>query len=270
MQQRQVLDPVYAPMKRNAYNRWTLPLPAVSLFTRLNNLLAASALTTTLHTLEVSEGEDGKASQYITVSIKLRGWLNLELLKRQMNALFHDYKRNLAVPLATSSLSLRNFVKFPVAEQRIELRQSGFNEEQSYCILLSDSQVYISMSRLHKDVHVLRIMMQQGVSNAAAVTLLIRELLEILFASHPDTTLYNATEGTEPDNIIDIDIHTLTERELEILAHVSQGLSNREIAQECCITEGTVKRHMNNIYAKLNVRSRTQAVARAQALKLFA
>ena len=45
-----------------------------------------------------------------------------------------------------------------------------------------------------------------------------------------------------------------------------RGLSNAEIARELIITVGTVKRHVNSIYGKLGVQSRTQAVARAQAL----
>ena len=60
----------------------------------------------------------------------------------------------------------------------------------------------------------------------------------------------------------------LSERELEVLRLIALGLSNREIARELFITPGTAKRHGHNIYRKLEVRSRTQAVARARALNL--
>jgi LuxR family maltose regulon positive regulatory protein len=60
----------------------------------------------------------------------------------------------------------------------------------------------------------------------------------------------------------------LSERELEVLRLIASGLSNREIAQELFVTPGTVKRHTHNIYGKLEVRSRTQAVARARDLNL--
>jgi DNA-binding NarL/FixJ family response regulator len=52
----------------------------------------------------------------------------------------------------------------------------------------------------------------------------------------------------------------LTERELEVLQLMAKGWSNREIAKGLFITEGTVKNHVTNIYAKLGVHSRAEAV----------
>jgi LuxR family maltose regulon positive regulatory protein len=61
----------------------------------------------------------------------------------------------------------------------------------------------------------------------------------------------------------------LSDRELEVLRLVAQGLSNQEIADKLFLSAGTVKRHMSNIYQKLDVHSRTQAVDRARNLKLL-
>lgn len=61
----------------------------------------------------------------------------------------------------------------------------------------------------------------------------------------------------------------LTERELDVLRCISGGLSNREIAEKLVITEGTVKNHVSNLIAKLNVRDRTQALLKAQELGLL-
>ena len=61
----------------------------------------------------------------------------------------------------------------------------------------------------------------------------------------------------------------LTERELEILRLIDAGLANAEIARRLVIATGTVKRHLNNIYGKLGVESRTQAIARGRELGLL-
>jgi DNA-binding CsgD family transcriptional regulator len=53
----------------------------------------------------------------------------------------------------------------------------------------------------------------------------------------------------------------LTVRELEVLRLVARGASNREIADELCLSVKTVARHLNNIFCKLNVSSRTAASA---------
>lgn len=64
-------------------------------------------------------------------------------------------------------------------------------------------------------------------------------------------------------------VDPLSERELEILKLVAEGLSNDAIAKKLYLATSTVKRHMNNIYAKLNVHSRTQAVAKGKEVKLL-
>jgi LuxR family maltose regulon positive regulatory protein len=61
----------------------------------------------------------------------------------------------------------------------------------------------------------------------------------------------------------------LTERELEVLRLIAAGLSNRGIAARLVLALSTVKSYVNTIYSKLQVESRTQAVARARALHLL-
>lgn len=56
----------------------------------------------------------------------------------------------------------------------------------------------------------------------------------------------------------------LSPREVEILAAVARGLSNREIARALVISEATVKTHLVHVFTKLDVESRTAAVARAR------
>jgi DNA-binding CsgD family transcriptional regulator len=61
----------------------------------------------------------------------------------------------------------------------------------------------------------------------------------------------------------------LSEREFEVLRLMADGLSNQEIAQRLVVTVGTIKKHLNNVFGKLDVHSRTHAIARARELKLL-
>jgi serine/threonine protein kinase len=65
-------------------------------------------------------------------------------------------------------------------------------------------------------------------------------------------------------------VEQLTQREQEILALIVDGLSNKEIAQRLTVTLSTVKWYVNQIYGKLGVRSRVQAMVRARELNLLA
>jgi LuxR family maltose regulon positive regulatory protein len=64
-------------------------------------------------------------------------------------------------------------------------------------------------------------------------------------------------------------LEPLSEREIEVLKHISQGSTNQEIAQALVLSLYTVKSHARNIYSKLGVKNRTEAVARARSLGLL-
>ncbi len=66
----------------------------------------------------------------------------------------------------------------------------------------------------------------------------------------------------EPAPAIDDD-HPLTDRERTVLALLVEGRSNRQISAELVIGEATVKTHLHNLYEKLAVSNRVQAVGRA-------
>jgi LuxR family maltose regulon positive regulatory protein len=86
------------------------------------------------------------------------------------------------------------------------------------------------------------------------------ELLDALDASGAS----QAKPGESPGLV-----ESLTPREMEVLALIAVGNSNHAIAEELVVTIRTVKKHASNIYGKLNVSSRTQAVARARELGLL-
>jgi LuxR family maltose regulon positive regulatory protein len=64
-------------------------------------------------------------------------------------------------------------------------------------------------------------------------------------------------------------VEPLSGRELEVLGLLAAGLANKEIADRLCISIGTVKNHLKSIYGKLEVDSRTRAVARGRELELL-
>lgn len=72
----------------------------------------------------------------------------------------------------------------------------------------------------------------------------------------PRTTLERVEQGTAEEP---------SERELEILLGAARGLSNRQIGASLMIAEATVKRHLANVYARMNVGSRGEAVRKALA-----
>ncbi len=94
-------------------------------------------------------------------------------------------------------------------------------------------------------------------------------LLEGLLAPEetiPPLAVHQASTGKRAESPILIE--PLSERELEVLRMIIEGRSNQEIAEKLVITLGTVKAHVSNIYGKLDVRSRTQAIIKAGELGL--
>lgn len=97
---------------------------------------------------------------------------------------------------------------------------------------------------------------------------------QLLAAFPPSASAMGETQESSPikcstHSPADALIEPLSARELEVLHWVQQGLSDSQIASQLILAVGTVKRHLNNIYGKLGVRSRTQALARARALNLL-
>jgi DNA-binding CsgD family transcriptional regulator/tetratricopeptide (TPR) repeat protein len=75
--------------------------------------------------------------------------------------------------------------------------------------------------------------------------------------------------GSPGQSVNQLLMEPLSPRELEVLGLIAEGLSNPEIAQKLYLSVGTIKVHTRNIYGKLGVNNRTEAVVQAQKLKLL-
>jgi DNA-binding NarL/FixJ family response regulator len=80
---------------------------------------------------------------------------------------------------------------------------------------------------------------------------------------------FTRVSGMVPSAQMEQLVEPLSERELEILAWIARGYSNKEIASQLFIAEGTVKNHVTHILGKLGVRDRTQAALKARELGLL-
>ncbi len=82
-------------------------------------------------------------------------------------------------------------------------------------------------------------------------------------------TFLHTVENLKPmPEAVDPAMALLTEREREVLALLAQGLTNKEIARDLCITANTVKRHLKSLFLKLEVNTRSAASARATRMGL--
>lgn len=90
------------------------------------------------------------------------------------------------------------------------------------------------------------------------LVLSIRRIMRGENTLHPEATTTLEQNRQESENAPHI-INPLTPREQDVLAELTKGKSNREIAASLFVTEKTVKTHISNIFTKLQVQDRTQA-----------
>jgi len=92
--------------------------------------------------------------------------------------------------------------------------------------------------------------------------LMINYTAELLKAFYQERIKYSKADNQEK-------FINLTEREIEVLNFLSEGLTNKAIADRLIVAPSTIKQHLKNIYVKLGVHNRTQAVARGRELGLI-
>ena len=88
-------------------------------------------------------------------------------------------------------------------------------------------------------------------------------------SDYADKILAAFEAGGRPTPPVQPLVEPLSQRELEVLQLIAQGLSNREISERLFLALDTVKGHNRRIFEKLGVRNRTQAVNKATSLKII-
>ncbi len=130
----------------------------------------------------------------------------------------------------------------------------------------SSSQPQVIILTMFEDPHLLREILQLGANAYVHKSASVEELFD---------TLRTATLGTSEGHVVvampqgalelseDGMVSVPSKREMEILLLAARGMTNRQIASRLEIAEGTVKRHLANLYPKMEVSSRGEAVRMA-------
>ena len=139
---------------------------------------------------------------------------------------------------------------------KLKLLIVDFNESKN---------MFFKVSKLNIDGYMLGTFAQEDINYAlhkisTGNKFYDRELLYRLVEDEPAATITGKNNLGSP----------LTRRELEILSQLSNGLSNFEISRNLNISENTVKKHISNIFIKINVKDRTQAIIYAYETGLIA
>lgn len=125
------------------------------------------------------------------------------------------------------------------------------NDERIIAALAAGANGYLLKGAPREDIfHAIRVTMQGG------------SLLQPVVASKLLRHM-EQQEGSRLSNERTLIYETLTERELEVLALLAQGMPNKEIAAHLVISERTAKFHVSSIMGKLGATNRTEAVALA-------
>jgi NarL family two-component system response regulator LiaR len=123
-----------------------------------------------------------------------------------------------------------------------------------------------------QDVEDVRAMLEAGAIGYVVKTVSVTDLAKIIRTAHTGTIVFSPqiTETllqSKPPQLTNN--YKLTNRELEVLAHMVKGLNNKEIGYKLNVSLRTIKFHVSNIFIKLNVSSRVEASAMAVEEKLI-
>ncbi|WP_258361055.1 response regulator [Moorella sulfitireducens] len=151
----------------------------------------------------------------------------------------------------------------------IDINMPGLNGIEATRVIRRElPQTGILALTIHDDEEYIIELLKSGVSGYVLKDIGADELVKAIFqvargyqVIHPGIApkIVEYIQKRDLPTNLPVDMLPLTPREREILAQVSRGKSNREIARELYISEKTVKNHLTNIFHKIGVSDRTQA-----------
>lgn len=155
----------------------------------------------------------------------------------------------------------------------LDVRMPGLNGiDVTRKLVEQHTKTRILLLSAYDDVHYVVEALSAGAAGYLLKTTPGDELVEAVRAVHSGATVLQdslsrslALRASRPDHAGP----RLSDRELEVLRLTGRGLTSREIAARLQISQRTVEGHLNNIYAKLGVNSRTEAVVQAAARGLI-
>jgi LuxR family maltose regulon positive regulatory protein len=164
------------------------------------------------------------------------------------------------------------FVQEPeyVALARVRLAQGALPEAHS--ILLDRALTFLGQTlKLAQTKGIIQTFVDEGPALARLLYEAVKQEIEPEYAQHLIAAFPAESPKSESKSKSEADgwVEPLSERELEVINLIAEGLSNREVGERLYLTANTVKAHARTIYSKLGVNNRTQAVNRARALGLI-
>jgi DNA-binding NarL/FixJ family response regulator len=167
-------------------------------------------------------------------------------------------------PDGIEAVSLAGQTRPDVVLLDVEMPKMGA-EETIVRILEESPDSKVVILTVYDDPSLMRELLTRGASAYLVKTVSSRELIStVKSAAIDDDRVVLSLSRKALDGVADSgNISSLSERELELLLFAARGMSNAQIGSHFYLTEGTVKRHLHNVYKKLGVASRAEATRKA-------
>lgn len=203
----------------------------------------------------------------------LAGLADAMLARREYQSARAYFSFGLKIASTILSIPLLLVQFAAIGELLIQTDEAALSVEIATLVIQNPSSERLTKSRAEQALAAARKKLSaQAFADAAArgqngrVYAVALALLEQLAVTIPPADAVPAQTHSELKSRLPQDVEPLTERELEILRLIANGLSNREIAETLTLEVGTVKAHNHHIFSKLGVSNRVRAIARAQEL----